>query len=77
MVSSVSESTVTEVRQVRTRRYRWPALQLNFWLLVMIVGSAVNLGVFANFITIQNQLLLGIPWYVLTCFSIDPILTDL
>lgn len=50
--------------RVRTK-YHWPALQLNFWLLIMLVGSATILGVFANFITIQNQLRLGIPWFVL------------
>jgi len=57
-----SDSTVTEVRVVRTRRYRWPAIQLNFWLLIMLVGSSLILGVFASFMSIQTQLSLGTPW---------------
>ena len=46
-------------------KYHWPATQLNFWLLIMTVGSATNLGTFANFMSIQNQLQLGTPWFVL------------
>lgn len=53
---------VREVRVVRTRRYRWPAVQLNFWLLIMLVASCTILGIFASFITVQNQLEVGIPW---------------
>lgn len=58
-----TESTMTEIVRIHTRRYRWPAIQLNFWLLIMLVASATILGIFANFITIQQQLELGIPWY--------------
>lgn len=61
MVST--ESTETEVRVVHTKRYRWPAAQLNFWLLIMLIGSATMVGIFASFITVQNQLLIGVPWY--------------
>jgi len=58
-----SESSVTEeVRIVRTRRYRWPAVQLNFWLLIMLIASATIVGIFAWFMTVQQQLQLGIPW---------------
>ncbi|KAH8687305.1 hypothetical protein BGZ60DRAFT_521967 [Tricladium varicosporioides] len=60
-----SESTFTQevlVQRVRTK-YHWPPLQLNFWILIMLVGSATILGIFANFITIQQQLQVGIPWY--------------
>lgn len=64
MVST--ESTVTEVvvHRVRTK-YHWPALQLNFWLLIMLIGSSTILGIYASFITVQDQLEVGIPWYVL------------
>lgn len=58
-----TESTITElvVQRIRTK-YHWPPVQLNFWLLIMLVGSSTILGVFASFITIQNQMLVGIPW---------------
>jgi hypothetical protein len=59
-----SSSTITEVIMQRVRtKYHWPPLQLNFWILIMLVGSATILGVFADFISVQNQLRLGIPWY--------------
>jgi hypothetical protein len=58
------------VQRVRTK-YHWPALQLNFWLLVMLVGSATILGIYASFLTVQEQLQVGIPWYVPLA---DPIL---
>jgi len=59
-----TESTMTEVvvHRVRTK-YHWPALQLNFWLLIMLVGASTILGIYASFITVQQQLQVGIPWY--------------
>ena len=51
------------VQRLRTK-YHWPALQLNFWLLIMLVGSSLILGVFASFMTIQQQLQVGVPWLV-------------
>lgn len=58
-----SESSMTEVIVQRTRaKYHWPAVQLNFWLLIMIVGSATILGINASFLTVQQQLQVGIPW---------------
>ncbi|KAL8708788.1 MAG: hypothetical protein Q9220_006349 [cf. Caloplaca sp. 1 TL-2023] len=53
----------TEIITVqRRRKYHWPEAQLNFWLFIMIVSSAVILGVFAYLTVIQNVLKLGIPW---------------
>ena len=51
---------------LRTRRtkYHWPALQLNFWLLIMIIGSSTILGIFSYFISVQAQLRQGTPWLV-------------
>lgn len=46
----------------RRRRYRWPQVQLNIWLLVVLSGSTTCLGVFAWFMAVQNQLELGTPW---------------
>ncbi|RJE21885.1 hypothetical protein PHISCL_05770 [Aspergillus sclerotialis] len=44
------------------RRYHWPELQLNIWILIVLSGSAICLGVFAWFMAVQSQLGLGIPW---------------
>lgn len=44
------------------RRYHWPELQLNLWILIVLSGSATCLGIFAWFIVVQMQLELGIPW---------------
>lgn len=51
------------VQRVRTK-YHWPAFQLNFWLLIMLIASCVVTGIFSYFITVQQQLQIGIPWYV-------------
>jgi hypothetical protein len=59
-----TDSTITEVRLVR-RKYRWPAQQLNFWLFIMLVAGSTVLGIFASFISVQDQLMLGTPWYAL------------
>ncbi len=60
-----TETTLSEVviHRVKTK-YHWPAIQLNFWLLIMLVGSSTILGIFASFISVQTQLEVGIPWYV-------------
>lgn len=63
-MASTSTGTMSDsvvVHRVRTK-YRWPPLQLNFWLLIMLIGSCTILGINAYFITVQNQLRLGIPW---------------
>ncbi len=52
----------------RVHRYHWPAVQLNVWMLIMLIASSTILGVFASFIEIQQQLLLNIPWYELYPF---------
>ncbi|MCJ1402880.1 hypothetical protein MMC11_006101 [Xylographa trunciseda] len=53
----------TEIVTVqRRRKYHWPEAQLNFWLLIIWVAAGLNLGVFANFMMIQQQMSLGIPW---------------
>lgn len=71
-----SASTVTDVViERRHQKYHWPAVQLNFWVIIMLVGSATNLGIFANFMTVQTQLQLGIPWYVLSCSPPHPLST--
>ncbi|KAM3081278.1 hypothetical protein ACMFMG_005235 [Clarireedia jacksonii] len=64
MVSTLSSSSPTILLQHRVRtKYRWPPLQLNFWLFIMLVASSTVLGIFANFLSIQQQMHLGVPWY--------------
>lgn len=46
----------------RRQKYYWPNAQLNVWILIMLATGATILGVFASFITIQQQMDLGIPW---------------
>jgi hypothetical protein len=60
------------------RRYQWPEVQLNLWILIILSASATVLGIFAWFITVQNQLQIGTPWYVamrLSPFSAKHLLT--
>jgi hypothetical protein len=65
MRSPSSSEASYEVRHVagRVRHYRWPPLQLNLWFLIMLAAACTIIGIFANFIDIQNQLELPIPWY--------------
>jgi ABC-type multidrug transport system fused ATPase/permease subunit len=49
---------------VRRRRYHWPELQLNIWIMIVFSASAICLGVFAWFMAVQTELKLGIPWYL-------------
>lgn len=63
MASTVTDSDVIYERRIeRVHKYHWPAIQLNVWMLFMLVASCAILGIFANFIMIQQQLLLAIPW---------------
>ncbi|GFP54686.1 hypothetical protein ACSS6W_002530 [Trichoderma asperelloides] len=64
--SMLSGTSVVYERKVVTthiRTYNWPPLQLNFWIFIMLLCSSTIIGVFGNFIQIQNQLELPIPWY--------------
>ncbi|PBP17344.1 hypothetical protein BUE80_DR011913 [Diplocarpon rosae] len=62
MASSLTTITDVIVQRVRVK-YRWPPLQLNFWLFIMLVGSCTVLGINAYFLSVQHQLRLGVPWY--------------
>lgn len=48
---------------VSRRKYRWPEVQLNLWIFVVLAGAATVLGINAWFISVQNQLRIGVPWY--------------
>ncbi len=62
--TTASESVVYSRRYQHVRHYTWPALQLNFWMMMMLVASCAIMGIFASFIQVQLQLQLLIPWYV-------------
>lgn len=38
-------------------------MQLNVWMIIMLVASCTIIGVFATFLGIQHQLALFVPWY--------------
>ncbi|KAK2757369.1 hypothetical protein FQN54_004884 [Arachnomyces sp. PD_36] len=44
------------------RKYHWPEIQLNIWLLVVLTASASCLGMFSWFMAVQTQMSLGTPW---------------
>lgn len=54
--SSVSRSRYSTVR------YRWPVQQFLVWRFIVYGTAGTILGINAAFITIQEQLNLGIPW---------------
>ncbi|KAF2237448.1 hypothetical protein EV356DRAFT_574233 [Viridothelium virens] len=58
MARSTIARSVTVVRQ----RYYWPDLQLNFWILTALAAASIVLGINAQFLVIQKQMRLGIPW---------------
>ncbi|KAJ9647138.1 hypothetical protein H2201_003434 [Coniosporium apollinis] len=57
----MARSVVSRAVVVR-QRYVWPDAQLNVWTIVMLATAGTILGVFAQFMQIQNQLRLGTPW---------------
>ncbi|KAK7739738.1 hypothetical protein SLS53_005708 [Cytospora paraplurivora] len=64
MASTITDDSAVYDRRVeRLHKYHWPAIQLNIWMLFMLVASSAILGIFASFIQIQGQLKLGVPWY--------------
>jgi hypothetical protein len=59
----MARTVVGEAVVVR-QKYYWPDVQLNIWTIIMLVTAGTILGVFANFMMIQRQMGLGIPWWV-------------
>lgn len=69
--TTASGSLVFERRSARVHKYHWPAIQLNIWMIVMLIAASLIIGVFATFMQTQTQLQLASPWYVsLPLFSI-------
>ncbi|EME40220.1 hypothetical protein DOTSEDRAFT_158947 [Dothistroma septosporum NZE10] len=59
----MARSSVTRERVIVRQSYYWPDWQLNVWIIIMLATGGVLVGVFANFVQVQNQLgKLGIPW---------------
>lgn len=52
------------------QKYFWPDAQLNIWTLIMLLTGCLELGIFAEFMQIQNQMRLGTPWYAYLPFPI-------
>lgn len=63
--------TVVGSAVVVRQKYYWPDTQLNIWTIIMLVTAGLILGVNAQFMTIQNTMRLGIPWYVPPLYSLD------
>ena len=64
-LTSVSRrSRVSRRRMVVRENYFWPDQQINFWIVIMLATGGVLVGIFASFVVTQQQLRLGIPWYV-------------
>jgi len=49
-------------RVIVRERYSWPDGQLNIWTIIILATGAIELGIFAEFIVIQNQMRLPQPW---------------
>ena len=60
-----TRSSYSRERITVLKRFPWPTAQLNWWVIVMLATGGLILGVFADFLSIQQQMGLGIPWYVL------------
>ena len=73
--------TVVGSAVVVREKFFWPDAQLNFWTIVMLATAGTILGVFAEFLVIQNRMQQQIPWYVVLPFSLSipsrPIRLDL
>ncbi|EPE02587.1 arginase-like protein [Ophiostoma piceae UAMH 11346] len=69
MVSTLTDSDVIDMGSHFERtthivhKYRWPAVQLNFWIIIMLAASCALIGVFATFVQMQQRLELHVPWY--------------
>jgi hypothetical protein len=57
----MSRSVVGRAVVVR-EKYYWPDAQLNIWTIVMLAAAGTELGVFAEFMSIQGQMRLPVPW---------------
>ena len=54
--------TIVGSAVVVREKYYWPDAQLNIWTIIMLATAGTILGVNAQFMMIQNQMRLGMPW---------------
>lgn len=54
--------TVVGSAVVVRQKYYWPDAILNIWWIVMLATAGTILGISAQFMMIQNQMRLGMPW---------------
>jgi hypothetical protein len=54
--------TVVGSAVIVREKYYWPDAMLNIWTIIMLAASGLILGVFAEFMQIQNQMRLPTPW---------------
>ena len=64
----MARSYISTTRYVRVGP-EWPGQLLAFWTIVMLAAAGTIMGVFAAFITIQDRMRLGTPWYVFWRFA--------
>lgn len=62
LTSSSGSLVYTRRTAEHVHRYQWPALQLNFWILIMLVAACTILGIMATFTQVQQRLDQGVPW---------------
>lgn len=65
----MARGTVVGSAVIVREKYFWPDAQLNFWTIVMLATAGTILGVFAEFLVIQNRMRQEIPWYLGPIFS--------
>ncbi|KAF2716860.1 hypothetical protein K431DRAFT_307413 [Polychaeton citri CBS 116435] len=58
----MASRSISRTRVIVRQSYYWPDQQLNFWIIVMLGTGGTLIGIFASFVTIQDQLGLAIPW---------------
>ena len=59
----MARSEFSATRVVVRQSYYWPDWQLNAWILVMLATGGTLVGVYADFVFVQERLgHLGIPW---------------
>lgn len=59
-----SSTTIEAIRRSSSGKYIWPEFAMNIWWIIMLATGGVLIGVFAQFINVQNHFNVGIPWCV-------------
>jgi hypothetical protein len=54
--------TVVGSAVVVRQKYYWPDVYMNVWTIIMLTAASTILGIFAQFMMIQNQTRQPTPW---------------